>query len=531
MHHPFNEFNLKNLRGDFFGGLSAAVIALPLGLAFGVSSGAGPIAGIYSAMLVGFFASVFGGTPAQISGPTGPMTVVMAGVITAFIAQDPETGLASAFTVVVLAGIFQICFGLLKLGKYVVQVPYPVISGFMSGIGIIIIVLQLRPLVGLTGVGDPTAAIFDVPNLFALYDGPTLSLGLAALGFSFLWRHKLDNMIPSPVLLLILGTLSALWIPQLANVTVIGEIPTGFPIPKMPDFTIQLLTDQVGVALLLATLGSIDSLLTSLVADNVTQTHHNSDKELIGQGIGNIVAGLFSAIPGAGATIRTVVNVKAGGRSALSGVIHSLFIALIIVGAGSLASNIPHAVLAAILIKVGVDIVDRRFLRKIFRVPLFSAALMLSVLFLTIFVDLITAVFVGVFISNMVTVDRLTDIQLDNVRLFAGDHIRLARFRDQFENPVMLELRGPMSFGVSRGINRRLAESEGHDALIIDLTHAHLLGITSGIAVLDIVEDEQSNGRRVLIAESPDASVNNVLSKIGVFDKIPAEDRIRILPD
>ncbi|MBV1876181.1 MAG: SulP family inorganic anion transporter [Pseudomonadales bacterium] len=528
----FNEFNLKNLKGDLFGGLSAAIVALPLGLAFGVSSGVGPIAGIYSAIIVGFFAAVFGGTPAQISGPTGPMTVVMAGVVTSYLAQDPENGLINAFTVVVMAGFFQVLFGLLKLGKYVVQVSYPVISGFMSGIGVIIIVLQLRPLVGLPPVPDPLSAILDIPNLFTEMDKPTVILGVIALVVAFTWKGRVNNWIPSPVLLLVVGTLMVLFVPQFSDISTLGVIPMGLPEFSMPVLVMANLVDDIGVALLLATLGSIDSLLTSLVADNVTQTQHNSDKELIGQGIGNMAAGLFGAIPGAGATIRTVVNVKAGGLTALSGVVHSVLITAVILGAGSLAGNIPNVILAAILIKVGVDIVDQRFLKKITRIPLFSAGLMLSVLLLTVFVDLITAVFIGVFIANMVTVERLTGVQLDNVKFFERNDGHLDRFSEsisaQFDNPALLELRGPMSFGVARGINRRLAESKGHDVLVIDLSEAQLLGITSALAVLDIIQDERLKGRAVKLALNPDEATNEVLRKVGVFESIAAEDIIKL---
>ncbi|MEX0942668.1 MAG: SulP family inorganic anion transporter, partial [Pseudomonadales bacterium] len=417
MRRLLNDFRPATLRGDFYGGLSAAIVALPLGLAFGVASGAGPMAGVYSAVLVGFFASVFGGTPGQISGPTGPMTVVMTAILTEYISRDPVDGMAGAFAIVVLAGLFQIAFGLLRLGKYVVQVSYPVISGFMSGIGVIIILLQLQPLVGEPGSASPVAAMMDLPRLITAADLPTLTLGLTMLLILFIWRGRFNVLIPGPVLVLIVGTIVALLIPGLSGVSVLGELPGGLPTPILPHFNPVLLVEELTSALLIAALGSIDSLLTSLVADNLTQTHHDSDKELIGQGIGNMIAGFFAALPGAGATVRTVVNIKSGGRSAYSGVIHALLVVFIILVASPLAEHIPHVVLAAILLKVGVDIIDRRFLLKVHRMPLVSAGLMLGVLLLTVFVDLITAVFVGVFIANMITVERLTNLQLDNVRL------------------------------------------------------------------------------------------------------------------
>lgn len=533
MRRLLNRFDPRGLRGDFFGGLSAAIVALPLGLAFGVSSGAGPIAGVYSAILVGFFASVFGGTPSQISGPTGPMTVVMTGVLTAHIARDPEHGLQSAFAVVVLAGLFQVCFGLLRLGKYVVQVSYPVISGFMSGIGVIIILLQLEPLVGAQAASAPLEALERLPEIAGETHVPTLLLGVAMVVLLFAWRGRMNALLPGPVLVLVLGTLAAFVLPQLGDVSVLGAMPTGWPTLSLPHFDPAVLVDEIASALLLAALGSIDSLLTSLVADNMTQTHHDSDKELIGQGIGNMMAGFFAALPGAGATVRTVVNIKAGGTSATSGVIHAALITLIILGAGPLAERIPHVVLAAILFKVGIDIIDRRFLRKIHRMPLVSAGLMMGVLLLTVFVDLITAVFVGVFIANMITVERLTNLQLDNVRLVDDwdQDLRESGVDPLFSDVLLLELKGPMSFAVARGLNRRLAEQGDHETLIIDLTHAVLLGVTTSLVVLDLIEDEQAKGRTVVLVGVQRDVDSRAFERIGIFEKIPEALRFDQLED
>ncbi len=511
----FNRFDRHNLRGDLYGGLTAAVVALPLGLAFGVASGAGAISGVYSAILVGFFASLFGGTPAQISGPTGPMTVVMTGILTQYMARDPENGLASAFTIVVLAGLLQILFGALKLGKYIVQVSYPVISGFMSGIGVIIILLQLGPFFGGTTVDTPLAAMMDIPAMLQSIHLPTTVLSVAMLALLFGWPSRFNEYIPSPVLVLVVGTLACVLLSELDAVAVIGLIPHGIPEFHFPRLDFALVIDELGFAIILATLGSIDSLLTSLVTDNITQSEHNSDKELVGQGIGNIIAGCFFALPGAGATVRTVVNVKAGGHSAYAGLIHALILLFIVLIAAGAAERIPLAVLAAILIKVGVDIVDRRFLRKLHRIPLFSSGLMLTVLVLTVFVDLITAVFVGVFIANMVTVDRLTDIQLDNIGLSLLDS---DADTDDGQRTALLEINGPMSFGVARGINRRLAELKGHQRLVIDLSNAVFVGVTSSLTILDIIEDELRNDRVVFLIGVRQSIVNTQFERLGIFD-------------
>jgi len=284
---------------------------------------------------------------------------------------------------------------------------------------------------------------------------------------------------------------------------------------------------MIFIALLLAMLGSIDSLLTSLVADDITRTQHDSDKELIGQGMGNIVAGLFGALPGAGATMRTVVNVRAGGKTAFSGVTHSLFLLALILGAGAIAEKIPHAVLAGILIKVGFDIIDRRFLKRIHRVPLFSSGMMLTVMLLTVFVNLVTAVVVGVFVTNIVTIDRLTHVQLDGIRLTDKLNERTGLGDETLDSGqlLLLELHGPMSFGVARGITRRLLDFQQHKVLIIDVTHSILVGITTSLVLLDIIDVEQKRGNTVVLVGANKASVRKPFRRLGILEEIPRQQR------
>lgn len=513
----FNNLSSKDIYGDISGGLTAAVIALPLALAFGVSSGAGAIAGIYSAILVGFFAALFGGTATQISGPTGPMSVVMALVLTQMIANNPEHGLSLAFSCVILAGIFQIAFGLLKLGKYFVMVPYPVISGFMSGIGIIIILLQVSPLVGLTGYSNALSALTKITDSVNHINISATIIGLISLTIMIYWPKKLAKLMPAPLFALVFLTLfNVLFLTEL-NIPTIGEIPSGFPEIIIPSFSIDALYDVTYFAFLLAVLGSIDSLLTSMVADTMTDTYHLSDKELIGQGIGNSIAGFFGALPGAGATMRTAINIRAGGKTALSGMTHSIAILFITLWASDYAQFVPHAVLAGMLIKVGLDIIDWRFIGQINRVGLFSAFLMLLVLLLTVFVDLITAVLVGMFIANLVTLDRLTTIQLDNISFTKGADIL------QNENTpipskilsttLLLAIDGPVSFAVSRELSRRFTENIDFTTLIIDLSQAKLIGTTTSVMIVDLVERTKTNGKQVLIITGND-KINKSLHKL-----------------
>tara|TARA_R110001592_G_scaffold362770_1_gene678161 strand:- start:8598 stop:10202 length:1605 start_codon:yes stop_codon:yes gene_type:complete len=513
------------------GGVTAAVVALPLALAFGVASGAGPTAGIYGAIFVGLFAALFGGTPRQVSGPTGPMTVVMAGVFTSLQAKYPETGLVIGFSAVILAGLIQIAFGLLKLGKYFILVPYPVISGFMTGIGVIIVILQIGPMLGHSSASSLLTSLESIPDWLQAVSGPSLILGLLSLIIVSLWPARLGVWCPPPLAALLLGTGAALlWLPS-ESFAVIGDIPSGFPIPHWPIFTLDVMGELFYAAILLAVLGSIDSLLTSLVADNLTKEHHDSDKELIGQGIGNTVAGFFGGLPGAGATMRTVVNIRAGGVTGYSGAIHSLTLLAIMLGAGQYASHIPLAVLAGILIKVGLNIVDWPFFVRITKLPANTVVLMLIVLSMTVFVDLITAVLVGVFISNLITIERLTSIQLDQVYLTNGtddesnnESVERQRLIAHQGAVVLMRIVGPLSFGVGRGLRQNLTKYVFHRLMIIDLSGAHIVGTSTAMILDELVRSELSHNRDVyLVGLSKKAEA--ILSRLGTLERL-RQDKI-----
>lgn len=502
-----NKIHFRNLQGDLFGGLTAAIVALPLALAFGVSSGAGAIAGLYGAIFVGFFAALFGGTPSQVSGPTGPMTVVMATVFTMLVARHPETGLAISFTVVILGGLFQILFGVLRLGQYITLMPYTVISGFMSGIGIIIILLQIGPLVGYQSRGGVWGVIGQLPTYFSDPKPAALGLGLLSLVIVFAAPPKLNRILPAPLLALVVGTLvSVIFLGNNGDISRIGAIPRGLPTLQMPVFVLSDLRDMVVYGLMLGVLGSIDSLLTSLVADNITRTQHDSNKELIGQGIGNCISGLFGGLPGAGATMRTVTNVQAGGRSALSGISHAFVLLIITLWASPLTTVIPHAVLAGILLKVGIDIIDWGFIKRAHRISLKTTGLMYAVMLLTVLVDLITAVAVGVFVANLLTVKNLTDLQSDRVkasteptnelRLTPEEQTLLSQARGRI---LLFQLGGPMSFGAAKVISQRMTIVKDYTVLLLDMSDVPLLGVTAALAIETIVEDAATQRRHVFL--------------------------------
>ncbi len=514
-----------NIRGDIYGGVTAAVVALPLALAFGVASGAGPMAGLYGAIIIGFFAALFGGTPTQISGPTGPMTVVMAAIVTRY-AHDP----ALAFTVVMMGGALQIAFGALRLGNLITLVPFTVISGFMSGIGVIIIILQFAPLLGQpTPAGGTIGVIRAVPDVLAGIQWTAAAVGFGALAVMLFTPKALARLVPPPLIALVLGT-AAVWL-FLPGVPVLGDIPTGLPDLRWPSFTLAQLPDMVLSALVLALLGSIDSLLTSLIADNITRTHHDSDRELVGQGIGNVLAGLFGAIPGAGATMRTVVNVRSGGGTPISGMLHALVLLAVVVGLGPLAGHIPHAVLAGILVKVGIDIIDWAFLHRVPRAPKAGVILMFVVLGLTVFVDLIVAVAAGVIGASLLFVKRMSDLQLANIRaahekddldgvpLTEDEESLLARHTDDV---MFYHLSGPVSFGAAQGMTRRVVAKAAYKVLVLDLTDVTFVDTSAALALNDIIVNAKDLGLEVfLIGMGP--HVESMLTSVGYGGQIPTD--------
>ena len=511
-------FDTRNLRGDIMGGVTAGVVALPLALAFGEASGAGPIAGLYGAIIVGFFASLFGGTGAQISGPTGPMIVVFAGVF-ASLAGDPKL----VFLAVILAGVLQILFGVLRLGQYIKLVPYPVVSGFMSGIGCIIIALQTARLFGHEPEGKGTIpALQSIPGAVADPNLMALFLGLMTLVIVFMWPKSLGKWIPGALAALLIGTLVSVAVP---GAPILGDIPTGLPSLIIPSFEADAMFIVFEAAILLALLGAIDSLLTSLVADNMTRTKHNSDKELIGQGIGNSIAGFFGAIPGAGATMRTVVNIRSGGGTKISGMIHGGLLFATAVVLAPLASQIPHAVLAGILVKVGYDIIDVAYLKRAHKGPRWDLILMVVVLVLTVFVDLITAVAVGVVLAALAFVKQTADEQLKSLSDIepATDHPEeLAMLREAKGRITVFDFGGPLSFGAAADLGHQVRDKwrDGQAALVLDFSRAPHIDLSAIKAIETIAEDAEIAGKQLLISGAS-GEIDDLLHGLDVGQKIP----------
>jgi len=466
----------KNLKGDIFGGLTAGIVALPLALAFGVQSGLGASAGLYGAMALGLFAAIFGGTNTQISGPTGPMTVVSATVVSLAISKYGSIDSAWGFILITffLSGVFQILFGVLKIGKYIKYIPYPVLSGFMTGIGLIIIVFQVFPILGLPS----PVKIIDVFLQFnkALNDLSYTSLLLSFGTILVIYiSPKITKIVPGTLIALVLATFISYFFKL--DIPLIGKMPSGLPSIKVSAL-MNIGFSDINMALLpaitLASLGMIDSLLTSVVADNITRTKHNSNKELIGQGIGNMVASLFGGIPGAGATMRTVVNVNSGGRTKLAGVIHALLLLFIVLGLGKYVSYIPLAALAGILVTVGISIIDTKGLKNIMNIPKSDALILMIVLGLTVFVNLLQAVGIGMVLASIIFMRKASDMVENSTSLSKidkydreigwSDEANLSLQRDFV---YIKRFDGPMFFGVASKMMERVNKIPANAKVII----------------------------------------------------------------
>ena len=537
----FNEIGFGNLKGDVFGGVTAAVVALPMALAFGVASGAGAEAGLYGAVLVGLFAALFGGTPTLISEPTGPMTVVFTAVIVALMVPDPETGMvaenamAMAFTTVMLAGIFQVLFGILKLGRYVTLMPYTVISGFMSGIGLILIIIQLPGLLGHASPGGGVlGSLQALPGLFAEVKAGELLLGMVALGILFLMPKAWQRFMPPQLLALVVGTVLAVWFIGSGEYRAIGEIPSGLPSIQIPTFSADEWTTMVINALVLAMLGSIDALLTSVIADSLTRKEHNSDKELVGQGLGNLASGMFGGLPGAGATMGTVVNIQTGARTALAGLVRAGVLGVVVFGASGLVEDIPKAILAGIAIKVGIDIIDWGFLRRAHKLSMRGALIMYGVIAMTVFVDLITAVGIGLFVANILTIRRLSDLQSEHVRVLGqadtgeSDYEGLESEEKRLlahagSHVALLDLSGPLIFGAAQTLTRQQNRLDHTETLVIDLTGVPHLGVSAALILERIMHDAAQRGARVIVS-GIQKQPRGRLEQLGVAREVQDED-------
>lgn len=499
-----------NPLGDLSGGLMAAIVALPLCLAFGVASGLGAVAGLYGSIACGIFAALFGGTPGQCSGPTGPMTVVAASI---FASSSGRADLVFASAIV--GGIIQIVMGYVKAGQLIGYMPYPVISGFMTGIGAIIICVEIAPLFGMQASGSVVDALASLSALPTSWNRDAVLISAVSLALIYLLPFVYKK-IPASLVALVAATVLTHFF-QL-DVPKIGSIPAAFPQPKLPNFNFADVHLVLQNGLTLAFLGAIDSLLTSIVLDKVTGRKHDSNRELIGQGVGNMMSGLIGGLPGAGATMRSMVNVKSGGTTALSGILHGGFLLLVLIYFTTIAAEIPLCALAAILTTVGLSIMDWRVLRSLQRTPKADMTVMLMVLSLTIFVDLIIAVLVGVAVASVLFVKQLADARVSSF----GDLETLEELKEVTlhipesvrKTTYSYVLNGPLFFGEAKNLTESVENMGAAKYVILSFLNVPLVDQTGAFALETAIEKWQAKGIKVLfVGISP--HIRKTLNDIG----------------
>lgn len=517
--------NFLPTRGDIFGGLSAGVVALPLCLAFGVVSGLGAEAGLYGAIAGGVLASLFGGAPTLITGPTAPMTLVAVTVVDASRLPDGRINLGQVVLVFALAGVLQVALGALRLGGYVRYVPYPVISGFMTGIGVIIILQQLFPMAGME---PPSSSPWQIiSNLHLLPGGvmwPVAALALVTFGITYL-LPRLTTAVPSALVALLVVTAGSMILA--IDAPRIGDIPKGLPHFVAPSLDMANVSMVVSAAVQLAVLGAIDTLLSALMADSLTGTQHDSNRELVGQGIGNIAAAVVGGLPGAGASIRSVVNIKAGGHTRLAGVIHGVFLLAVLLGLSGLVRHIPTAVLAGILVAAGLGCIDYRGVSHLTRIPRSDAVIMVVVFLLTLFLGLIAAVAVGLIVASLVFVKKVADVSERATTVSPltehpwADELDIPA--DQRDHLLVKHVEGPLFFGFARGFSDLAAQVEGR-VLVLRMESVTLMDQSGAYAVHDALVELKNRGCRCLIVGLPLAQ-RDILEAIRVIpDVIPDDD-------
>ena len=596
----------SNIKGDAFGGITAGIVALPLALAFGVSSGLGPSAGLYGAIFISFFAALFGGTDTQISGPTAPMTAVSMIVIAGIIAAndgDVNKALPSILTVFLLAGLFQIGLGGLGLGKYIRYIPYPVVSGFMTAIGVIIIITQILPSLGYYPKEDVTfveqfkpiaeevilenilkdeagegilvledfketinragaisqddilkesqtlaakeasgayGALKVIPRALQNINWLELILALGTIIIIFGFK-RITTIIPSTLVALLV--MSGIAVGFGLDYRPIEEIPSGLPIPRLEifsEFSISSITPYIFTALTLSLLGAIDSLLTSVVADNMTKTKHNPNKELVGQGIGNSIAALFGGIPGAGATIRTVVNINSGGKTRLSGMIAGVMLFIILLALAPIASMIPAAVLAGILITVGIGVMNYKGLKAIPYLPKdvkigplkfsMEVVIMLTVLGLSTFWNLVYAVGIGLVIASLMFMKKIGDLtaQRSDVKPLKEEAwADESDFPDKLKEEVFIKhLKGPLFFGSTsdfQQLTKQIPDTASY--VILRLGRMQYMDQSGLYAMEDMLLDLKSKNVEVVfvnLLEQP----RYLMERIDIIPDFVPEERI-----
>ena len=523
-----HRYNFQTMFGDVLGGITAAVVGLPVALAFGVSSGLGPAAGIYGAVAVGFFAAVFGGTRSLISGPTGSMTVAMAVIVTSY-----SQNMAQAFTIVIMAGLIQMLFGFLRIGRFVTYTPYSVIAGFMTGVGIIILSVQILPFMGAPAVtGGPVEAIRNFSGIIEHFDVSAVGIAGVTLAVAIIWPSRLDKYLPSTLVALFAGIIvTILWF---SNAPTIGNVPTDLPVFKLPALSFDALVRAIEPAMVLALVGSADTLLTALVGDSMTRSRHDPNKELFAQGIGAVVTGFIQGLPGSGATPSTIANIRAGGSTVVSGVIAVVILVVMILVLGDYVAKIPNALLAGVLMKVALDTMEWRFVTRLLRIQREHMVVMLLTLGLTVFLDLVTAIAVGMIAAAVTSARQFERLELDSVvsvpildQSFFGAGVEEEEMESFSARVGLIALRGSFTVASSRKLLNTIGEDiREHEVVILDFSNTVYMDESAAMVIERLIETATSYETRCIVMGLAGIPASN-LEALNVLKHVPLDQRVQ----
>ena len=523
-----HRYNFQTMFGDVLGGITAAVVGLPVALAFGVSSGLGPAAGIYGAVAVGFFAAVFGGTRSLISGPTGSMTVAMAVIVTSY-----SENMAQAFTIVIMAGLIQMLFGFLRIGRFVTYTPYSVVAGFMTGVGIIILSVQILPFMGADPVtGGPIEAIRNFSGIIEDFDVSAVGIAGVTLAVAIIWPSRLDKYLPSTLVALGAGIIvTVLWF---SNAPTIGNVPTDLPVLKMPALSFDALVRAIEPAMVLALVGSADTLLTALVGDSMTRARHDPNKELFAQGIGTVVTGFIQGLPGSGATPSTIANIRAGGSTIVSGVIAVVILVVMILALEDYVAKIPNALLAGVLMKVALDTMEWRFVTRLLRIQREHMVVMLLTLGLTVFLDLVTAIAVGMIAAAVTSARQFERLELDSVvsvpildQSLFGTGVREEEMGSFSARVGLVALRGSFTVASSRKLLDTIGEDiREHEVVILDFSNTVYMDESAAMVIERLIETATSYETRCIVMGLAGIPASN-LEALNVLKHVPLDQRVQ----
>lgn len=520
--NPWHNVRLfgTNVGNDILAGLTVAVIALPLALAFGVASGLGPETGMWAAICGGLFVGIFGGSNTGVSGPTGPKVVQLAAIVELTRQASGEADVSFVLSIVFLSGLVCIGLALLKIGRFIYYTPYSVVSGFMCGIGAIIILLEIPAMLGFETPTSAWEAMRQIPYDVMHLDPRAVSVSVATFLSILVWpKISPVRWLPAPLIGLIVGT--GIAVVFNLDIARIGEMPMGFPAISLPSFS--RLDEMIGPAAALAGLAVFDSLLTCLVADNMTGERHNSDREIFGQGIANMACGLVGGVTTATATMRTVANIKCGGRTGLACVTHGVVLLALMLGLAPFASVIPMACLAGILLKVGIDIIDYRVVPVLHRMPFTDALCFWTVLLVTVSVDLLVAMGIGVAIAFIRVIHELGSLYeqelitvKDANRTWTGQE----KMPEELQERILkLQLQGPLFFGVADTLYRVAAQLDNYKYLMIRMAQVPMIDMSGAFLLEDIIEKAHANGATVVITGLK-PSTSRVLKHLKILDKV-----------